>query len=99
MFIISCYFEICIVSFCGDIEERLKFLEEKKDKDKGVENVDKFLKKEKLEKVEKDEKSKNEEKGEKSKNKEIGGVFSLDEVSRFEFEEWLEFKRFKEEWM
>lgn len=61
--------------------------------------MDRPPKKEKPEKAEKDEKSKNEEKGEKSKNKETGGVPSLDEASRSEFEEWLEFKRFKEERM
>lgn len=110
MFMISCYFEICVVSFCGDIEEKLKFLEEKKDKDKdkGGEKFEKFEKKDKDkdkdgEKFEKKEKLEKFEKGDKSSklekdDKEGKKVFMyLDMILRIEFEEFLEFKKYREE--
>lgn len=88
----SCYFEICVVSFSGEIDERLRFMEDMKGKDKDVEKGKKF---EKKEIVEIDDKNKDLEKGEVSKFK-----FGKINISmRIDFEEYLEFKRYKEEWM
>ncbi|KAG0624227.1 hypothetical protein M758_3G232600 [Ceratodon purpureus] len=129
-FTTSRYFETRVASFSGDIEERLKPLEDKKDKDKD--KGDKSEKKDKDkdkdgEKSEKKEKDKNKdkdgeksEKKEKDKNKDKDGekeksekgeksdkedkeavtkkaLAKLDTTTRTEFEEWLEFKKYKDE--
>lgn len=109
-FTTSRYFETRVASFCGDIEEKLKPLEEKKDKDKdkGGEKSEKSEKKDKDkdkdgEKSEKKEKSEKSEKGDKSSKSEKDdkegkkALTHLDTTLRTEFEEFLEFKKYREE--
>lgn len=91
-FTTSRYFETRVASFSGEIDERLRPMEDTKGKDKDAE---KGKKSEKKEIAEIDDKNKDSEKGEVSKSK----LGKINTSMRTDFEEYLEFKRYKEERM
>lgn len=91
-FTTSRYFETRVASFSGEIDERLRPMEDTKGKDKDAE---KGKKSEKKETAEIDDKNKDSEKGEVSKPK----LGKINTSMRTDFEEYLEFKRYKEERM